>query len=307
MNPGDWPNVPRARRAAPIPTQTIASVRLNAAATLCRNPPLRASLLMSPYYVYQASVIVPQRHGRTSATSRLLRGTVLTRSHRREGQNMPGHRAEARARFWRHAGSEIGCGSPIAWNEEALDRPARPVRGVGGVAMPCRPVEHDQRTSNSACQHLFIVVGPPIRHRVLRHFGTMMRAWYKAGRAIVRSKLVHHQDETDKWPVGGFATHINVQILSRLMWPQRPRQQRAELERPANHTLAGFEKRWKDIEVVEHRATVHQIADARSGAADPDVVAGRRRHHGVVRVDQGRHPSWRHRASNHDEAPLLQL
>ena len=194
--------------------------------------------------------------------------------------------AESRARLGLHAGSEVGPGTPVPRNERALDRPARPARRVCGVAMPRGPVEDEQRARIAARQHLPGVFGPQICKGVLRRARPPVRARHEAGCAVVGPKLIDHQDEAEERPIGGAARNVNVQVLGGRARPQRPRVQRTELERSADDAAARLEQRRKYVEGVELGATIHEIVHLRRGAADLDVVAGRRRHGGGVCVGQ---------------------
>ena len=131
-----------------------------------------------------------------------------------------------------------------------------------------------------------------------------VRARHEAGRAVVGPKLIDHQDEAEERPIGGVAPNVNVQFLGGRARPQRPRVQRTELERSADDAAARLEQGRKYVEVVELGATIHEIVHLRRGAADPDVVAGRRRHGGGVCVGQ---QIGLRGAGNDDEASLLQL
>ena len=87
----------------------------------------------------------------------------------------------------------------------------------------------------------------------------------------------------------------------------RSRVQRTELERSTDDAAARIEQRGIYVEVVELRTTIHEVAHARRGAADPDIVTRRGRDGGGVRVFQRSHPIERHRAVNHHEASIMQL
>jgi len=73
-----------------------------------------------------------------------------------------------------------------------------------------------------------------------------------------------------------------MQLLGWCVGPQRPRVERAELERAADDTSARLEQRGKYVQVVELRPTIYKIGYARRSAANVNVVACRLRDSDVV-------------------------
>jgi hypothetical protein len=77
-----------------------------------------------------------------------------------------------------------------------------------------------------------------------------VRARHETGRAVIGSKVINHQDETEEWPIGGVALNINVQFLGARTASQSPRVQRAELKWPTDNAAASL-KQWRIyVEVV---------------------------------------------------------
>ena len=60
-----------------------------------------------------------------------------------ERQHMSREGAESDVRLGTHSSREVGAGTPLPWNERALDGTARATRSVCGVAMPCGTVEDE--------------------------------------------------------------------------------------------------------------------------------------------------------------------
>jgi hypothetical protein len=60
-----------------------------------------------------------------------------------EREHMSREGAESDVRLGTHSSREVGAGTPLPWNERALDGTARPTRSVCGVAVPCGTVEDE--------------------------------------------------------------------------------------------------------------------------------------------------------------------
>src|SRR6185436_16941390 len=133
-----------------------------------------------------------------------------------------------------------------------------------------------------------------------------MRARNEARRAIVRTKIIHHQNETEERPVGRFALDVHVQILRRHVRPHRARMERAQLAWSSDNGSARLEQRWKGPEVAEFGTPIHEVINASRRAADFYRVA-HRRSGGFVHARQPFQSIWRERPTQYDKAPLLEL
>jgi hypothetical protein len=121
---------------------------------------------------------------------------------------------------------------------------------VGAMTVPPKTVEYDHRPRRSAR-----------RHEALSH--------KKTGCAVVPPEFVNHENETGQSPI---FRNVLVKTLSGRSLPQRPANHAAQLERLADDSLAGIQKRRMSVYTVELGTSIDEVMDSRGSASLPYIL-----------------------------------